>query len=226
MGKLGQFSQGEVCPTVKLSGRPAGCYWQCGAGAAGSHSGTPRLPPPDRLRAPPLAVRSGTQLLIRCIRGSPLTHDPAGGQEFSIDYLRASAPQFAKRRSRNSSITPPLEGESQKSSRMAKASAVGGSHKQRPMARSCAPSRVRTGQPTGEGRSGGGPTPASPNGRAEWRRLLRWGVRTRRAKGEILCAVAGSHRPTYRRRLIRRGANADAPARDARSPRASAAENS
>ena len=64
-------------------------------------------------------------------------------------------PKSAQRRSKNSSITPPLRGESQKSSRMAKASAVGGSHKQRPMARSCAPSRVRASQATGEGRCRG-----------------------------------------------------------------------
>ena len=45
------------------------------------------------------------------------------------------------------------------------------------------------------------PLRGSRRSQAEWRRLMRWGVRTRRAKGEILCAVAGSHSPSYRRWL-------------------------
>ena len=82
----------------------------------------------------------------RRIRGSPFTHDTAGGQDFQLIVFGRPLPDSAKRRSRNSSITPPLRGS---------------------------------------------------------RRSLRWGVRTRRANGEILCAVAGKHRPTYRRRLVR-----------------------
>ncbi len=81
-------------------------------------------------------------------------------------------PNSAQRRSRNSSITPPLRG--------------------------------------------------SRRSRAAWRRLMRWGVRTRRAKGEILCAVAvtagvcrlrwGSRRSRAEwRRLMRWGANAAPP---------------
>ena len=77
------------------------------------------------------------------------------------------------------------------------------------------------------------PLRGSRRSRAEWRRLMRWGVRTRRAKGEILCAVAviagvrrlrwgsrrsraewrrlmrpgGSHKASHRRDLVRRSGN-------------------
>ena len=139
--------------------------------------GTPRRPPTGSTAGGTLvrlplkggvirsweALRSGTRLSL-----NPRHCRRTG---FSNDDLRASAPHSPKRRSRNSSITPPLRGSR---SRMAKASAEGGSHKQRRMARSCAPSRVRTGQVTGEGRSGGGPTPAP---------------RTAAPNGAVLCAV-------------------------------------
>ena len=69
----------------------------------------------------------------------------------SVIPRRSSRPPFPPTSFKKLEYHSPLEGESQKSSRMAKASAVGGSHKQRRMARSCAPSRVRTGQATGEG---------------------------------------------------------------------------
>jgi len=65
----------------------------------------------------------------RRIRGSPLTYDTAGGWDFSIDYLRASAPQSRKTSFKKLKNHSPLEGESEKSSRMAKADPVGGSHK-------------------------------------------------------------------------------------------------
>ena len=72
---------------------------------------------------------------------------------------------------KHSSITPPLRGSRRSPSRMAKASAVGGSHKAsqrrdlvrrhgfaraKLKAKACAPSRVRTDQVTGDGRCPGG----------------------------------------------------------------------
>ena len=65
----------------------------------------------------------------RRIRGSPVTHDTAGGQDFSVDYLRASALQFRETSFKKLEYHSPLEGESERSSRMAKADPVGGSHK-------------------------------------------------------------------------------------------------
>ena len=50
----------------------------------------------------------------------------------------------------------PLEGESQKPEPNGEGFCGGGSAQGEPTARSCAPSRVSTGQPTGEGRCGGG----------------------------------------------------------------------
>ena len=83
----------------------------------------------------------------------------------------------------------PLEGESQKPEPNGEGFCGGGFAQGEPRARSCAPSRVSTGQPTGEGFCGGGFAPVAPN-------------------GAVLCAVAGTHRPTYRRRPMGRRANA------------------
>ena len=83
----------------------------------------------------------------------------------------------------------PLEGESQKPEPNGEGFCGGGFAQGEPRARSCAPSRVSTGQPTGEGFCGGGFAPVAPN-------------------GAVLCAVAGSHQPTYTRRPMRWGANA------------------
>ena len=60
-------------------------------------------------------------------------------------------PRFRKTSFKKLEYHSLLEGESERSSRMAKADPVGGSHKQRRMARSCAPSRSGTSQVNGEG---------------------------------------------------------------------------
>ena len=123
------------------------------------------------------------------------TTPPVEGESHA-PYKASVTPQVIppispKRPSRNSSITPPVEGESQKPEPNGEGFCGGGFAQGEPRARSCAPSRVGTSQPTGEGFCGGGFAQAAP-------------------KGEILCAVAGSHRPSYSRRLMRWGAGANA----------------
>ena len=90
-----------------------------------------------------------------------LTLDPRHCRRtgFSIDYLRASAPQFRKASFKKLEYHSPLEGESQKPEPNGEGFCGGGFAQGEPRARSCAPSRVRTSQPTGEGRSGGGQAP-------------------------------------------------------------------
>ncbi len=86
----------------------------------------------------------------------------------------------------------------------------------------CRQRRADAPRPPARNKVAGG-TPAFPGGASpfyhsplegESQRLLRWGVRTRRANGEILCAVAGAHQPTYSRRLLRWGMDAWAPSRE------------
>ena len=104
-------------------------------------------------------------------------------------------------------------GSRRSTSRMAKADAVGGSHKashRRDLVRRSG-NRRRVSVAVGESQRS-----------SRKRRLMRWGVRTRRAKGEILCAVAetacvrrlrwGSRRSRAEwRRLMRWGADAGPP---------------
>ena len=85
----------------------------------------------------------------------------SGGRVAACRQRRADAPR-PPARNKDAGGTPalpggaspfyhsPLEGESQRLLRWGRA------YKQRPMARSCAPSRARTSQPTGEGRCGAG----------------------------------------------------------------------
>ncbi len=96
----------------------------------------------------------------------------------------------------------PLGGESEKPSRMAKADAVGGSHKasqRRDLVRRSG-NRRRVSVAVGESQRSSrrrrpmrwGANAAPPNGSAEWRRLMRWG---------------GSHKASHRRDLVRRSGN-------------------
>ena len=136
-------------------------------------------PQPARLRASPLSRRLP-------LKGGVIT----ASHKASVIPRRSSHPSIPPQRPfKHSRITPPLRGSRRSPSRMAKASAVGGSHKasrrrdlvrrrgcapanlqakasaerashkQRRTARSCAPSRSGTSQVKGEGQCGGGPTP-------------------------------------------------------------------
>ena len=155
------------CPARPRPSPPPGSTRNCAVGLFGpchcsSRQRARSLSANSRPRSATSSQEQGCGRDARAPGGGPLWAARAGSNfaRGSTVCLRASAPQFRKTSFKKRKYHSPLEGESQKPSRMAKASAVGGAHKQRPMARSCAPSRVRTGQATGEGRSGGGPTPA------------------------------------------------------------------
>ena len=168
--------------------------WQALAACLGNHGGRMRPGAAWRSHAPDstLVRTDGTPRWapLRLEDGlRPLSDSPSRGSDyrgslrgFSYPPQVIPPPNSPQTSLHTLDYHSPLEGESERSSRMAKADPVGGRRRRlptaapngegfcgggfaqgEPTARSCAPSRVRTGQPTGEGRCGGRRSrPASP----------------------------------------------------------------
>ena len=104
---------------------------------------------------PPSGLRAGFARVRGCALGDAPLDPPHSRLSLnprhcrltgsSNDYLPASAPQMGKTSFKNLRYHSPLEGESERSSRMAKADPVGGRCR-----------RLRTAAPNGVGRCGGG----------------------------------------------------------------------
>ena len=125
-------------------------------------------PPPARLRAAPSRRRVCPPPAR--LRASPLVSPtpPQGGSDCScslqgFSYSPQVIPPLNSPRTSLQTLEyhSPLEGESQKPEPNGEGFCGGGFAQGEPRARSCAPSRVCTGQPTGEGRWGVGRTPHS-----------------------------------------------------------------